>query len=347
MTTTNLSTSTVVHSAACSLEERELIAAIVDNLTDLEARNRYEAWLTERNDPRASLASSLTRATEAVLLKDGGNQNPFLQDPFLRGEGYSESWCALLGLPFVQCVTLHEEFRKAREIALRHARITLDIRSEAVAAESLTLLQSRFGGRAALPKDVPWPECDEGPLSFLGQISLKEIELTQAARLLPAGGWLSFFALGDRVGAGAEGLKDCQVFYAGPEAKVEYRDPPAGTELSTDPCRLIFTEGFDLPDGQDFVVSEEDQSALKEINEWFDFDEYRNPWRKGDHHLFGYARHYRTSDPSPGANWVNLLCLGSSYGTGWNWCDGEHLAIFIEDVDLKQGRFDRVFGYAS
>ena len=62
-----------------------------------------------------------------------------------------------------------------------------------LAAEPAALGTTRFAGRPDLPSDVEWPVGPDGPLAFIGQVSLAEVTAFDAARLLPPDGMLWFF----------------------------------------------------------------------------------------------------------------------------------------------------------
>ncbi|PCC75836.1 Uncharacterized protein YwqG [Nannocystis exedens] len=66
-----------------------------------------------------------------------------------------------------------------------------DARSEAEATSYPG--QTRLGGAPDLPPDLPWPEVDGVPLTFVAQFDLAELAGRAAARELPAHGLLSFF----------------------------------------------------------------------------------------------------------------------------------------------------------
>ena len=65
-------------------------------------------------------------------------------------------------------------------------------------------------------------------------------------------------------------------------------------------------------------------------------------------YLAGYSLHSRRiGDPSPGKEWRHLLCLKSDRNLGWSWCDGEHLAVYVHEEDLRNGSFSRIYGYSA
>src|SRR5947209_13309747 len=51
---------------------------------------------------------------------------------------------------------------------------------------------TRFGGRPDLPDALPWPAGPNGPLAFLGQVSLADVVPLDLDRVLPASGALLF-----------------------------------------------------------------------------------------------------------------------------------------------------------
>jgi uncharacterized protein YwqG len=326
------------------MEERELLAPIVDNPTDVEARANYNAWLEQRGDRRLSFARGMAAFVEEL---NSADRCPLL---FVEPSGYARAWTNMLGYPLFTAIRAKENLWPLRDILFRYARPTLRITPESLGLDRSPIQSSRFGGRASLPADMPWPTCKAGSLRFLGQIALAEIACTQVARELPASGWLSFFARDEWGHVGiSDDDQETQVIHIPAHQQLVWRDTPndvldgAG---DTAPCRLIFTESWDFPDDSDFVVSEKDQERLKAGENWVNREIFGSEHGYSCH-LLGYARHYRTSDPSPSADWRNLLCLSSVDAAGWNWCDGEHLAIFIPKAGLQQQRFERIFGYAS
>jgi len=339
---------TVLNSAAQSLEERALIGRIADNPTDALAREQYSRWLEQRSDRRLPFSQAL--AEFVGEFNAASEQCPIL---FSSASGLSRAWSDMLGYPLFRGIKRHDELWNVKEIVFRYAKPTLKIIPELVAIGGVPLQGSRFGGQASLPPDLPWPTCSAGPLQFLGQIALGEISLTQVARELPSSGWLSFFAHDEwgSVGASSDD-RDTQVIYVAGDQELVWRETPQEIveRLGSvaPPCRLIFTESWDFPDEKDLIVAEADQNRLTGGDKWIDLrgtvlgDEAQYSC-----HLLGYPRHFRTSDPSPSPDWRNLLCLSSIDSLCWNWCDGEHLAILIPNEQLEAHQFDRVFGYAS
>lgn len=69
--------------------------------------------------------------------------------------------------------------------------------------------------------------------------------------------------------------------------------------------------------------------------------------RPGLSSMMGYPIHGRTSNTSPGPDWLSLFTLGSDDNLSWSWCDGQHLDVYIHVDSLKNRTFERVYGYAS
>src|SRR5580704_6659577 len=145
---------------------------------------------------------------------------------------------------------------------------------------------------------------------------------------------------------------------ARPKPEVEVATPLPGEILRA--CRVTSSEALDLPDWSEDGHAYE--SVTKELTRAaatlrkggrrpapaFAWDELRPSRESFQHHLLGYSVHSRTSEPSPGKDWVHLLCLGSEdENVPWNWCDGEHLSIFVHEDDARDGTWRRVHGYAS
>ena len=335
----------LTNAAARSREERALLAPIVENPTDLSARAEYHRWLEKAGDRRVNFSRAMLEYVEEFLSStEHSRYIPFSVS------GYAAAWTNMLGYPLFRIIANREELWSLRDIILRYAKPRLAITPEAIGIGDPPMRASRFGGIASLPADMPWPTYSEGPLGFLGQISLREIQHTQAARHLPDTGWLAFFA--DIWGVyGTAG--DTQVMYVAEDCDLAWREPPKniredfGESFPSTPCRLVFTETWDLPDESDLVVSETDQQRMKNATPRVYLNDVLPNQPEFDCHLFGYSRHARTSDPSPSVEWQNLLCVGSIDSLGWNWCDGEHLAVFIQGEHLRARDFSQVSGYAS
>lgn len=336
----------IVRSASRSIEERDLLGAIVDAPLEESPRLKYMEWLSERGDSLATIVYTLSDAVGEI--RDPSQASP-PEFWFWRSKrGYSQSWLNMLGVPLLELVTRDQVCWTLHDLIFKYANPRLGITAEAVGIDSLPVDGSRFGGRAALPENIDWPMCEKGPLTFVAQISLLEIQTTQVARFLPKNGWLSFFALNENVGGNYD-KGDFRVIYVPGDQTIAFRTPPMEQDFGyCQACRLVFNETWDLPDG-DVVISEPDQKRLN--NCWkqhrFDFGKLRESFGIYDGHLLGDLRHMSTNGVARSPSDRNLICLSSMPSPGWNWCDGGHLSIFIENEDLKRLRFDKSGGYAA
>jgi uncharacterized protein YwqG len=86
----------------------------------------------------------------------------------------------------------------------------------------------RLGGTPDLPVDLPWPEGDGGPLSFLMQINLAAVASTIPGDELPDRGLLAFFydAMEQPWGFDPAHHGGWRVLYIAPEADVQRRALP-------------------------------------------------------------------------------------------------------------------------
>jgi uncharacterized protein YwqG len=339
----------IVHSAARTVEERDLLAAIVDSPLDEMARKNYWEWLRLNGDKLETQARIFSDVVSEIRDCDDADPPEFWF--WRRKSGFPKAWMNMVGVPLIEAVTENRATWELRDLVFKYANPRLGITAEAVGVDNLPLHGSRFGGRAALPDDVAWPECKLGPLAFIAQIALSEISTTQVARFLPPDGWLSFFAFNEHIGGNGGNYDghDLQVLYTPSSKHISVRESPEKTEFrDLLPCRLIFTETWDLPDG-DVVICSEDQERIDRT--WsahsVDLGKIRGGFGVFDGHLLGDLRHYRTNGVARSPTDRNLLCLASTCGPGWNWCDGDHLSVYIENDDLISWRFHKIGAYAG
>lgn len=346
MTTTPDYCRSIVRSSARTIEERDLLGAIVDAPLDPTPRANYLEWLRERGDKLESLVEVLSHAVAEIC--DASSDKPPEFWFWRLKSGYPEAWLNMLGVPLFEMVARNAHSWALRDLVFKYANPRLGITAEAVGIDQLPVDGSRFGGRAALPAGTEWPTCTKGPLTFIAQIALSEIQTTQVARFLPSDGWLSFFALNEHVGGNYDDC-DFRVVYTPGSEVLAFRDPPMAPEFGQyQSCRLIFMESWDLPEG-DVVISEEDQQRLSRSwsDHGVDFATLRNSLGTFDGHLLGDLRHSSTDHVARSPTDRNLICFSSIASPGWNWCDGGDLSIFIEHDDLMALRFGNAGGYAA
>jgi uncharacterized protein (TIGR02996 family) len=327
--------------------EYGFISAIVSDLRDVSTKLIYADWLEEHGDPRSTYVRELVAAarslTEHTKLPQAGS--------------YPRAWTNMLGVPLLEGM-IEFGLVDVKDAVLRLARPIVTIATKPIKESLIAVGGSKFGGRPDLPTDVEWPACAEGPLGFLGQIALRDVKGTQVSRSLPDDGLLSFFAYqnidtGYQPGVVEQIASDTQVLYTSGSATLKRRKPPEDLDEESNgilpACRLAFCETWDLPDREDRLPAAyaADMKKLQKGGRGEKLHDLREKCRPFGHHLLGYSVHFRTSDPSPGTDWPHLLCLDSDENLGWSWCDGEHLAVFVHEEDLRNGSFARIYGYAS
>jgi uncharacterized protein YwqG len=262
----------------------------------------------------------------------------------------------MLGVPLYEGIIAHDLINVKNSV-LRVARPIITMTTEPVDSP-IGIGGSKFGGLPDLPENVAWPTCEPGPLGFLGQVALAELQYTQAASTLPKDGLLSIFAYQDfntgyQPGVYPDIPGAMSILYTPGAAALKSRTPPDGLNHEANgvlpTCRLALCESYDLPATKDIVPAAlaRDLAHFDEGDRSWNLHEVRGKCHSFGHHLMGYSVHFRTDDPSPGPEWTPLLCLGSDDNLGWSWCDGEHLAVYVHQEDLKNNTFRRIFGYAS
>jgi uncharacterized protein (TIGR02996 family) len=327
--------------------EYEFLSAIVSDLRDDAPKLVYADWLEERRDPRSTFVRELVAAARRL------KKPTKLPDP----GPYPRSWTNMLGVPLLEGI-LQSDLADVKDTVLRLARPIVTIATETVKEGQIGVGGTKFGGHPDLPSGVEWPRCAEGPLGFLGQIALPDVKNKQAARALPGDGLLSFFAFqnfetGYQPGVIGAPEGDTRVLYTPAAATLKRRKPPddlgeAGNDILP-ACRVALCETWDLPDSKNNLTRTyaADMKKMQKGERGWKLHEVRSKCHSFGHHLMGYSVHFRTSDPSPGLDWLPLLSLYSDDNLGWSWCDGEHLAVFVHEDDLRNGSFARVYGYAS
>ncbi|HET8922072.1 MAG TPA: DUF1963 domain-containing protein [Candidatus Acidoferrum sp.] len=71
------------------------------------------------------------------------------------------------------------------------SREAFRIQTSAAIDEALRIGASKLGGLPDLPVNTAWPDCEGAPLTFIGQISLREIPSSSP----PSPGWRGLFLL--------------------------------------------------------------------------------------------------------------------------------------------------------
>jgi uncharacterized protein (TIGR02996 family) len=339
----------LIYKAASLPGEFPFISAIAADLRDDTPKLVYADWLEEHDDPRSAFVRKLVEISHSAAKNS----------KWPSARGHPRAWVNMIGYHLLRAI--HEnEFVTVKDAILHLAQPTVTIETKHTKENAIPLGGSKFGGHPDLPAQVEWPRCQLGPLGFLCQIALPDLHDMQISRSLPKDGTLSVFAYQSYVTGLQPGVFEdkgdlTRVLYTPANAACQRRPPPddlkeEGNQILP-ACRLTLCEDWDVPEVGDAVPDEfkPDMDKLVQL-EKDDFDGWfglRPKCRKFGNHLLGCSVHNRTDDPSPGREWVHLLCLDSDENLGWSWCDGEHLAVYVHGEDLRNRSFARVYGYAS
>jgi uncharacterized protein (TIGR02996 family) len=298
--------------------EADILARVIDNLADHDAKLVYADWLEERDDPRGPLLRDFVQAFR------GGKKLPDTK-------GAPEAWYQLVGMKVMELIAEEGLARKADGLL---ALALPAIEYEKLGSGKVPRGASRIGGLPDLPADAEWPTYEGEPLGFLAQINFAELRASPVARALPAGGVMSVFCLHDE-GRPVNhfGPGTYRVLYSPAGTKLTPRDFP--NELSEDARlevdRLRFREVLTLPDFKGsralkaLLKSKRDQQKYENVN--FNM--------LGNDHLLGHLGLLKRSITRVTRH---LITLGDLDG----WIDDDVMYFLISEADLKRARFDRV-----
>jgi uncharacterized protein (TIGR02996 family) len=303
--------------------EADILARVIANLADHDAKLVYADWLEDRDDARGPLLRDFVQAYRA-------------KRPLPDVSAAPEPWRDLVGLTLVaDAVAVNPAFDL--DLLLAHARPALTFKSEAAKDEDFPRGASKFGGSPDLPTGTAWPRFDGTALSFLAQFDLGALARSPVCRELPAGLLSVFFD------TRADGWDGGLVVHTPPGAELRRLQPPDelatgayGEDRRYKPAALAFTEALTLPHGGSpwyehggpFVNTQGMSDLAAE--------------RPGlGHSLLGYA-HALQNDVHQKLSVRHLLTIDSDDAPGWMWGDTGLLYFMIDEDDLRNGRFDRV-----
>jgi uncharacterized protein (TIGR02996 family) len=300
--------------SALQPEERAFLTRLTTHADDDAARLEYADWLTQRGDPRGEFLRRFVAA--AATMDAAGFPEP--------AAGFPEEWLELVGFRLVQRLAQHN-CPELKDPLLRLARPALRLVKTEADDNNLPVGASKIGGLPDLPPDAAWPEgreCRatynldtegvERPAGFLCQINLAEIAGTQAARVLPDRGLLSFFSYvnwknPDVIGALALYFPDA--------TRLARRPIPENFTQGNrvmPPQRLTFLETLDIPDlsspwRDDFVTDRQRMDHYQQHVFW--------PIQKlNQENFLGYGKTFQEADPTPSKTSRHLLMLYNVLG---------------------------------
>lgn len=317
--------------AAALPGEADVLANVIADLSDHDAKLVYADWLEEHGDKRGPLLREFITAH-----REGKKLPPMKTAP--------EPWRNLLGVTLIEKLNTHELAAQTDKL-LTLAKPSIEYKTPKAAEKTLKVGASKFGGRPDLPPDLDWPTHDGDGVSFhglafLGQFNLAELRASPVARELPATGVLSAFCL--YRGDGDDWFPDgtWRLFYFPDVSKLERREPP--DELNAEgrfpSCRVEYAETLTVPKWDSPWAKELEALGIGEYGGSFS-DTYFE--LAPGSHILGH--------PSPiqndflGTKTVrHLLTIGPNDKTGWEFGDGGALYFILDEKDLKAGAFDKV-----
>lgn len=316
------------------LGEREMLSAVVANLSDDAVKLVYADWLEERGDTRAAFLRAFVKAAQSMSPSD-----------FPSAKGLSWEWQELIGYHLLQW-TAEAGLPELRDRLLRLARPALRMEQTKADDRRIPVGASKIGGLPDLPPGFSWPfggdcraiynddtEGEERLAGFLAQVNFAEVAHTQAAaRDLPPTGLLSFFCFQDIENDDPDVIGAKAIFFPDTKELMRTKPPEELTEGNgvIPARRLTFAETLDLPADWKGPWSEElkpdpnaDYSAVLDHFRLLNFENF-----------LGYARGTTGPDPTPSRESRHLILLENAAGC--------RLHIQILQKDLAARKFDKI-----
>jgi uncharacterized protein (TIGR02996 family) len=314
--------------------EREWLSEIVGDLTDLNRMLVYADWLQEHGAGKR--AAFLRKYVDAIQSMDPAD--------LPRPTGVPEAWLQLIGYRIVFALA-GWSYPSTKTPLLKLARPALRMVKKNTTDGRIPVGASKIGGLPDLPKGFAWPpggDChaiyndDTGGTDrlagFLAQVNLAEIADTQAARVLPDSGLLSFFCFQDIENDNPDSIGAKAVYFPG-DAKLVRMKPPKELTVGNGVIpaqRLRFEEILDLPADSDGPWRDDLESP--EAEQLADALVY--PRNINFENMLGYARATTGSDPTPDKKHRHLIVLKNVSGC--------QLHIQIHEKDLAARDFDKI-----
>jgi uncharacterized protein (TIGR02996 family) len=321
---TTPSAGSILDLAAQLPDEGDMLAAVAARPGDDTSKLVYADWLEEHGDSRSGFLRRFVAAAQQ------GKKLP-------SWSGLPTGWLEIIGYPLVSHLR-SRGLADHRAVIMARARPAVAINTIPCAEGDLVPGATKFGGLPSLPKNTSWPRCERGPLEFLAQLDLAEMQRTVAGRALPATGLLSFFMyhnypqdeFGGIEGRGVPG--GLKLLHTPPGVDLQPLSPPA--DLTEDlgrphqSCRLSLVDALDLPDSAPDWPEEESGLRPPLVSE-------------ASHQLFGYSHiTVLAEDPTPGPEWQLLIRFDSDDKLRWGWGDGHRLFWYIRSAELRAFRLD-------
>jgi uncharacterized protein (TIGR02996 family) len=304
--------------------EADVLANVLTDLSDHDAKLVYADWLEERDDKRGPLLRNFVTAFRA-----GKKLPPIKAAP--------ELWCKLIGL------TLMEKMRGTTLESLADTVLALvwpsiQIRYARAPERTFPVGTSKFGGRPDLPAAAQWPEYEGEPLTFLAQFNLAELHKSPVARPLPATGLLSLFCLYNYEEDFDDG--NWRLLYHPDTSGLVRREqhPDLPEDYLAASARFTLTEAPTLPHPDSPWAKELMRAVRATDPNGVDYSNLCDSISGGDH-LLGHP--WTFEGDVLGKKSVRLLLyITANEITGW-WPEDNLMYVTIPAADLKRARFDR------
>ncbi len=304
------SQSALPNPAAVLPGEADVLANVLADLSDHDAKLVYADWLEEHDDPRGPLLRKFVTAYRA------GKKLPAVKSA-------PEPWRDLVGITLIE--KAQEWLASHTDKFLRLARPAFRLESSDTPDEDIPIGANKLGGLPDMPVDAEWPEWERGTLSFIGQVNLAGLAPSPVGRELPSVGLLSFFREEEAIDR--EDVGGWRVFHFPDTSRLlrHERPPSLGQWGQPQPQSLTFTETLTLPDFDYSPVSDE----LGLDNDYEEAYRQLSPEHL-EHRLLGHAQPIH-NDVLAGKDERHLLTVDI----------GNVLYFTIREDDLRQHRFDR------
>jgi uncharacterized protein (TIGR02996 family) len=307
--------------------EADILARVIDNLADHDAKLVYADWLEERNDPRGPLLRDFVQA-----FRGGKKKLPSVK-------AAPKPWAALMGFRIIE-EAHNTVLAPLTDDVLKIARPAIEYTTKEAPEKSIPVGASKFGGRPDLPPGTKWPEHEGEPLAFLGQFNLAELQASPVARDLPSAGLLSAFAL--YRGDGDDWFPDgaWRLLHTADVSKVARTALPEELEEEAQfpACRVEFAEALALPPDR---AKEAEGLGLEDAHPADNvYCELYYSLCRGDH-LLGYPFPIQGNE-FRGKGERHLLSICGNEDTGWEFGDGGALYFIIGTKALAAGKFGGV-----
>lgn len=330
--------------------EEAFLDALVDNLGDDACKLIYADWLEEHGD--ATRATFLRQYAQAYQSMKVNSFPEFGEVPI--------EWARMTGAKLAYHIA-ERDMAEMRDDILALAQPALLFESDDFGEptedfeidQSIPVGGTKQFGLPDLPPGSVWPrqkDCNslfmpdsgidpETLCSFVAQINFAEFAGTQASRLFPDQGLVSFFSCSE---IESIGMVDGLVIFTPDTDNLERMTPPPsliGDEADEanavfDAKRLTFSETLQIPYPSD--ESPFDLMRLSYDDENYDrLADLRDEADAGELESFlGFTRATTGDDPMPGADYCKLLCIQNTIEIMLYFC--------LRNADLAAGRFDRV-----